>query len=99
MKSPLDHVYAEISILKRLDHPHIVQLFEVYDEDSSDDLCMVFEFLPGGPICAEFPTSQVISEEKSRKYFIHTFLAMEYLHHQKIVHRDIKVSLPNQSVL
>ncbi|XP_075239269.1 calcium/calmodulin-dependent protein kinase kinase 2-like [Convolutriloba macropyga] len=90
VRTPLDQVYAEISTLKKLHHPHIVKLHEVYDEEASDDLCMVFEFLPGGSVLPDIPTENTLTETKARKYFVHTFLAMEYLHHQKIIHRDIK---------
>ena len=92
MKTPLDQVYAEISILKKLKHPHIVRLHEVYDDENSDDLCMVFELMSRGPVMPELPTSKPLPENLARKYFIHAFLGMEYLHHQRIIHRDIKVS-------
>ena len=86
----MDQVYAEISTLKKLNHPHIVKLFEVYDTETSDKLCMVLEFLSGGALMPDLPTQETMDEDRARKYFVHTFLAIEYLHHQKIIHRDIK---------
>lgn len=37
----LDDVYKEIDIMKRLDHPHIVKLFEIIDDPSLDKLYLV----------------------------------------------------------
>jgi serine/threonine protein kinase len=37
----LDDVYKEIEIMKRLDHPHIVKLFEIIDNPSMEKLYLV----------------------------------------------------------
>jgi calcium/calmodulin-dependent protein kinase kinase 2 len=36
--SPLDRVYREIAILKKLDHPNLVKLVEVLDDPIEDNL-------------------------------------------------------------
>lgn len=36
--SPLDRVYREIAILKKLDHPNLVKLVEVLDDPVEDNL-------------------------------------------------------------
>jgi [calcium/calmodulin-dependent protein kinase] kinase len=36
--NPLDRVYREIAILKKLHHPNIVKLFEVLDDPVEDHL-------------------------------------------------------------
>ena len=46
--TPLDKVYREIALLKKLHHPNIVKLVEVLDEPKEDILYMVFELMPGG---------------------------------------------------
>lgn len=38
--NPLDKVYREIAILKKLDHPNIVHLVEVLDDPDEDHLYM-----------------------------------------------------------
>uniref|UniRef100_A0AAQ5XAT7 calcium/calmodulin-dependent protein kinase n=1 Tax=Amphiprion ocellaris TaxID=80972 RepID=A0AAQ5XAT7_AMPOC len=40
-KGPLERVYQEIAILKKLDHPNVVKLVEVLDDPSEDHLYMV----------------------------------------------------------
>uniref|UniRef100_A0A1A8U007 calcium/calmodulin-dependent protein kinase n=2 Tax=Nothobranchius TaxID=28779 RepID=A0A1A8U007_NOTFU len=88
---PLERVYQEIAILKKLDHVNIVKLVEVLDDPSEDNLYMVFELMPKGPVM-EVPTESPFTEEQARLYFRDILLGIEYLHYQKIVHRDIKPS-------
>uniref|UniRef100_A0A674AEF0 Calcium/calmodulin-dependent protein kinase kinase 1, alpha a n=1 Tax=Salmo trutta TaxID=8032 RepID=A0A674AEF0_SALTR len=82
---PLERVYQEIAILKKLDHLNIVKLVEVLDDPAEDNLHM------GIPVM-EVPTDSPFTEEQTRLYFRDIVLGMEYLHYQKIVHRDIKPS-------
>ncbi|XP_028451929.1 calcium/calmodulin-dependent protein kinase kinase 1 isoform X1 [Perca flavescens] len=88
---PLERVYQEIAILKKLDHVNIVKLVEVLDDPAEDNLHMVFELMPKGPVM-EVPSDNPFSEEQTRLYFRDIILGIEYLHYQKIVHRDIKPS-------
>ncbi|XP_054899394.1 calcium/calmodulin-dependent protein kinase kinase 1 isoform X2 [Poeciliopsis prolifica] len=88
---PLERVYQEIAILKKLDHVNIVKMVEVLDDPSEDNLYMVFELMRKGPVM-EVPTETPFSEEQARQYFRDIILGIEYLHYQKIIHRDIKPS-------
>ena len=38
--TPLEKVYREIAILKKLDHPNVVRLVEVLDDPDEDNLYM-----------------------------------------------------------
>uniref|UniRef100_A0A8C5WCE2 calcium/calmodulin-dependent protein kinase n=1 Tax=Leptobrachium leishanense TaxID=445787 RepID=A0A8C5WCE2_9ANUR len=89
--APLDRVYQEIAILKKLDHINIVRLVEVLDDPAEDHLYMVFDLLRKGPVM-EVPSDQPFSEDQARLYFRDIVLGIEYLHYQKIIHRDIKPS-------
>ncbi|XP_051491728.1 calcium/calmodulin-dependent protein kinase kinase 1 isoform X2 [Apus apus] len=89
--APLERVYQEIAILKKLDHVNIVKLIEVLDDPAEDNLYMVFDLLRKGPVM-EVPSDQPFSEEQARLYFRDIVLGIEYLHYQKIIHRDIKPS-------
>ncbi|XP_069789409.1 calcium/calmodulin-dependent protein kinase kinase 2-like isoform X3 [Narcine bancroftii] len=90
-KGPLDCVYQEIAILKKLDHPNVVKLIEVLDDPSEDHLYMVFELVKQGPVM-EVPTDKPLTEEQARFYFQDLTMGIEFLHYQKIIHRDIKPS-------
>lgn len=89
-KSPLDNITREIAILKKLHHPNVVQLYEVLDDPQEDDLILVFEYIPNGPVISQLPMEKPFTEEKSRDYFIDLLLGIEYLHSQHVIHRDIK---------
>ncbi|XP_051959544.1 calcium/calmodulin-dependent protein kinase kinase 1-like [Xyrauchen texanus] len=88
---PLERVYQEIAILKKLDHINIVKLVEVLDDPAEDNLHMAFELMQKGPVM-EVPTDSPFNEDQARHYFRDIVLGIEYLHYQKIVHRDIKPS-------
>lgn len=60
-KNPLERVYVEIAILKKLSHPNVVKLIEVLDDPEQDNLYMAFElveqgyeYMPGHT-CAKLP--------------------------------------------
>uniref|UniRef100_H3DFN7 calcium/calmodulin-dependent protein kinase n=1 Tax=Tetraodon nigroviridis TaxID=99883 RepID=H3DFN7_TETNG len=91
---PLEKVYREIAILKKLDHHNVVKLVEVLDDPDEDGLHMAFELMPKGMSSAvmEVPTDHPFTEEQARFYFRDLVLGIEYLHYQKIIHRDIKPS-------
>ncbi|XP_074868389.1 calcium/calmodulin-dependent protein kinase kinase 2 isoform X3 [Carettochelys insculpta] len=90
-KGPIEQVYQEIAILKKLDHPNVVKLVEVLDDPSEDHLYMVFELVKQGPVM-EVPTIKPLTEDQARFYFQDLIKGIEYLHYQKIIHRDIKPS-------
>uniref|UniRef100_A0A7N8XJS6 calcium/calmodulin-dependent protein kinase n=1 Tax=Mastacembelus armatus TaxID=205130 RepID=A0A7N8XJS6_9TELE len=77
---PLERVYKEIAILKKLDHHNVVRLVEVLDDPDGD-----------GPVM-EVPTDDPFTEEQACFYFRDVVLGIEYLHYHKIIHRDIKPS-------
>lgn len=89
--TPLEKVYREIAILKKLDHPNVVRLVEVLDDPDKDNLYMAFELVEKGEVM-EVPTDKPLSEDQAWSYFRDVILGIEYLHHQKIIHRDIKPS-------
>lgn len=90
-KGPLAQIYTEIAILKKLNHPNVVKLFEVLDDPDEDNLYMVFELVQRGPVI-NVPTKDPLPELKAWQYFRDIIMGIEYLHYQKIVHRDIKPS-------
>ncbi|XP_034235814.1 calcium/calmodulin-dependent protein kinase kinase 2 isoform X2 [Thrips palmi] len=87
--NPLDRIYREIAILKKLDHPNVVKLVEVLDDPEEDHLYLVFELLERGEVL-HVPTDTPLSEAQARQYFRDVVMGIEYLHYQRIIHRDIK---------
>lgn len=89
--SPLERVYREIAILKKLDHPNIVKLVEVLDDPVEDNLYLAFELVERGEVL-QVPTDHPLTEQQAWGYFRDVILGIEYLHYQRIIHRDIKPS-------
>uniref|UniRef100_A0A674D0K2 calcium/calmodulin-dependent protein kinase n=1 Tax=Salmo trutta TaxID=8032 RepID=A0A674D0K2_SALTR len=96
-KGPLERVYQEIAILKKLDHPNVVKLVEVLDDPGEDHLYMgkigLILSLPGNPaVMEEMPTDKPLNKDQARFYFQDLLRGIEFLHYQRIIHRDIKPS-------
>jgi calcium/calmodulin-dependent protein kinase kinase 2 len=91
-RDPLEDLKREIAILKKLEHPHIVKLFEVMDDPHHDIVYMVFELMKLGCVMdlSSKNPSNPFPEDRARLYFGQLLLAVEYLHYNHIIHRDIK---------
>ena len=74
---PLDKIYREIAILKKIDHPNVVKLVEVVDDPHEHNLYMVFELLEKGEVL-EIPSDCPLSEEEAIKCFRDVVHGLEY---------------------
>jgi len=50
VQTALEKVHQEISLMKQMAHPNIVQLYEVIDDEEEDVIYMVLEYIPLGEI-------------------------------------------------
>lgn len=79
----------EISALKLLlGGPHIVRLFDVFEETSR--VCMVMEEMKGGELLQRIVEKEVYTEREARQTCKVLFEAIDYIHNKRIAHRDIK---------
>jgi calcium-dependent protein kinase len=78
----------EIKILKQLDHPNIVKLYEVYSD--SRNIYMITEYLEGGEVFDLILKSKHFNENIAAKIMKQLLQAINYCHSKKIVHRDLK---------
>ncbi|KAF7119807.1 hypothetical protein RHSIM_Rhsim13G0061200 [Rhododendron simsii] len=83
----MSNVKREISIMRRLRHPHIVKLFEVLATKTK--IYFVMEFVKGGELFAKVAKGR-FSEDLSRKYFQQLISAVGYCHSRGVFHRDLK---------
>lgn len=90
--NPLNLIRREIAILKKLDHPNIVNLVEVLDDPHGDSLYMVMDWCHGVLMHSEETDvkNPKYTEQQCRLYFRDMILGIEFLHSQGVIHRDIK---------
>ncbi|CAH8265198.1 unnamed protein product [Arabidopsis lyrata] len=81
------HVKREISVMRRLRHPHIVLLSEVLATKTK--IYFVMELAKGGELFSRV-TSNRFTESLSRKYFRQLISAVRYCHARGVFHRDLK---------
>ena len=79
---------TEIKILSLVDHPNIVRLFEVIEDDKYFNLLQ--ELCTGGELYKKSQTSQ-LKEKEIAKIFNQIMSAVAYCHEKGIVHRDLKL--------
>ncbi|KAK0732749.1 kinase-like domain-containing protein [Apiosordaria backusii] len=91
-QDPLFLIREEIAVMKKLNHPNLVQLIEVLDDPEEDTLYMVLEMCKKGVVMKVGlgESATPIDEEQCRHWFRDLILGVEYLHSQGVVHRDIK---------
>merc|ERR1719163_1789705 len=79
----------EIEVLKKLDHPHIVKIFEYAEE--GDTLYLIMEMLPGGDMIQLLEKKGAgLDEAFVAKAMRHLIAPLEYCHDMNILHRDVK---------
>mmetsp|Transcript_22324 Transcript_22324/g.25383 ORF Transcript_22324/g.25383 Transcript_22324/m.25383 type:complete len:412 (-) Transcript_22324:1774-3009(-) len=84
-------LFDEIQIMCELEHPNIIRLQEVYE--SEDDIYLVEELCTGGELFDKLDEQPDYhyTEEKCADLIAKMLKALNYLHSQGIVHRDLKL--------
>ena len=79
----------EIELLKQLDHPNIVKLFEYFSDD--DKYYLITEYCKGGDLFDLIKKKRTFSELSASYIMFQIFRALIYCHNtHHLVHRDIK---------
>uniref|UniRef100_H2YPH6 MAP/microtubule affinity-regulating kinase 3 n=1 Tax=Ciona savignyi TaxID=51511 RepID=H2YPH6_CIOSA len=86
--SSLQKLFREVRIMKHLDHPNIVKLYEVIE--NSKQLLLVMEYANGGEVFDYLVAHGRMKEKEARAKFRQIVSSVQYLHSKKIVHRDLK---------
>ncbi|GMP72159.1 hypothetical protein CsSME_00030285 [Camellia sinensis var. sinensis] len=83
----IPHIKREISILRRVRHPNIVQLFEVMATKSK--IYFVMEYVRGGELFNKVAKGR-LKEDLAKKYFQQLISAVSFCHTRGVYHRDLK---------
>ncbi|RLN37116.1 hypothetical protein BBJ28_00012275 [Nothophytophthora sp. Chile5] len=83
-----EKVRREITLLRKMRHPHIIRLYEVIDTPT--DIFMVLEYVAGGELFDYIVSKGRLAPEEARHFFHQIISGVEYCHFHRIVHRDLK---------
>lgn len=85
----LERVRREIQIMSSIEHPHIIHIYEVFE--NKDKIVLVMQYASGGELYEYVSQSKFLDESESRRLFRQIATAIFYCHQNKICHRDLKL--------
>eukprot|EP00873_Tetraselmis_striata_P034222 jgi/Tetstr1/454486/TSEL_041386.t1 len=84
-----EEILREVESMCDLDHPGIASLKEYYE--SEEGICIVMERLRGEELSEAVLTRGSLAEEDARVIMRQLLEAVQYMHTQSVVHRDLKL--------
>ena len=83
----LSNLRSEIEILRRLSHPNIITMLDWFETKS--EICVVMEYAQG-ELFEILEDDKALDEEIIQKITCQLVRALQYLHSNRIIHRDMK---------
>ena len=84
----LESIFIEYSILKRIHHPLIANLY--YSFQDREFIFLILDYLPGGSLRYYISNKTIFNEKQTKFIIANIVLSLEYIHNCKIIHRDLK---------
>ncbi|TRY90232.1 hypothetical protein DNTS_027166 [Danionella cerebrum] len=83
------HIRREIEIMSSLRHPHIISIYEVFE--NKDKIVIVMEYASKGELYDYISERRRLTERETRHFFRQIVSAVHYCHKNGVVHRDLKL--------
>ncbi|XP_057754112.1 CBL-interacting protein kinase 2-like [Arachis stenosperma] len=83
----IEQIKREISVMRLIQHPHVVELYEVMA--SKTKIYFVMEYAKGGELFNKIVKGK-LKEDAARRYFQQLISAVDYCHSRGVCHRDLK---------
>lgn len=80
---------AELRILRSLDHPNILRLFESFEDDQN--YYLVTELCSGGELYENIVRTGYLSEAQAANFALQVLSCIDYCHEHNVIHRDLKL--------
>ncbi|KAL5006331.1 hypothetical protein ScPMuIL_015137 [Solemya velum] len=84
-----DKMTQEISIHKAVSHKHVVKFFSFFED--SDNVYIILELCRRRSLMELHKRRKAITEPETRYFVKQVILACQYLHNNKVIHRDLKL--------
>ncbi|EAR85339.3 Serine/Threonine kinase domain protein (macronuclear) [Tetrahymena thermophila SB210] len=98
-KSQWENVETEIELMKKFNHPNVTMIDSIIYHDSQSKLYLIIDYCEYGDVLkwdektlkfSHLQIPQAGSIDYLQKIMLESCLALQYLHQQNIIHRDIK---------
>ncbi|XP_017219322.1 CBL-interacting serine/threonine-protein kinase 25 [Daucus carota subsp. sativus] len=83
----MDQIQREISVMRLVRHPNVVELKEVLA--TKQKIFFIMEYIKGGELFARVAKGR-LKEDVAKKYFQQLISAVDYCHSRGVYHRDLK---------
>ncbi|KAJ1688818.1 hypothetical protein LUZ63_012973 [Rhynchospora breviuscula] len=84
-----EQIKREISVMKMVNHPNIIKLYEVMA--TKKKIYFVMEYAKGGELFQKIAKGGRVKEEIAHRYFRQLIDAVDFCHSRGIYHRDLKL--------
>ncbi|TFK40006.1 kinase-like domain-containing protein [Crucibulum laeve] len=82
------HIEREIVVMKLVDHPNIMKLYDVWETPTH--LYLILEYVPGGELFKHLCKRGPLPTSEALHFFRQIIDAVDYCHRFNIAHRDLK---------
>ena len=83
-----DKFLKEARHIAKLNHPHIVRIIDVFDENNTS--YYVMEYAPNGSLADKVKTQGALSEPVATRYILQVADALDFIHQKNMNHLDVK---------